>query len=587
VGLSFFSLSSSKRQISWVRATSLLGSCSIAACSQSFSHASLVSSPFIISDLSSACLLRSYFHIGYSENQRGVLLKIDGLVGKNLTKIRFFLWIIVIENHAMSGTPEKSPETILYADDTEAQRYAVSHVLRNAGFRVVEASTGQQALEMSVSHPDLIVLDVNLPDINGIEVCKRLKAEESTAHTPVLQVSATQVSTEARVAGLEGGADAYLVQPIEPKELIATVRALLRVRTAEEQLWKSQMQYRSFFEVNPLPCCIFEASDLRILTVNAAAVQHYGYSREEFTAMTLRELPIPEQRAAFLQALAENASSKHSLRTWKHVTKNGRLIDVDVSWAALELNGRNVRLAIWQDITEKLALQVAQHQEEIRRLLLDRALQAQEDERRKIARELHDEAGQLMTSLLVGLRSISDARRLANAKQQAKRLREIASDAIKELARLARGLHSSVLDDLGIEVALSRFADEFATIHAIQIDLDMATDDFSEFSRDEQINLYRIVQEALTNVARHAQAREVHVRFQSSPSDLEVIICDDGCGLSGVAKTSSRHLGIEGMRQRAASLGGRLQISSPAEGGTQVRLQIPNRRRARSNGLTG
>ena len=470
---------------------------------------------------------------------------------------------------------KSSGGTILYADDTEAQRYAVSRVLRNAGFHVFEARTGQQALEMSASRPDLIVLDVNLPDISGIEVCKRLKAEELTARTPILQVSATLVSTEARVAGLEGGADAYLTQPIEPKELIATVRALLRDRALEEQLWKSQLQYRSFFEANPLPCCVFDTSDLRILTVNAAAVQHYGYSREEFTAMTLRELPVPEERSAFLKALGEGTSSKHSLRIWKHVTKNSKLIDVDVSWALLELNGNNVRLAIMQDVTEKLGLQVAQHHEEIRRLLLERALQVQEDERRRIARELHDEAGQLMTSLLIGLRSLSDARRLADAKQQAKHLREIASNAIDEIGRLARGLHSSVLDDLGIEEAIRRVADEFAKTHAIQVNLEITSVHLSEFSRDEQINLYRILQEALTNVARHAQAHSVKVSFQSSVAGLEVIICDDGRGFSAPVRNSSRHLGIEGMRQRAASLGGTLRVISSAEGGTQVQLHVP------------
>src|SRR5689334_22765380 len=274
----------------------------------------------------------------------------------------------------MAATTEKPEATILYADDTEAQLYAVSRVLRSAGFRVLEARSGQQALDLSANGPDLIVLDVNLPDISGIEVCKRLKAEAITARTPVLQVSATLVSTDARVAGLEGGADAYLTQPIEPKELIATVRALLRVRTAEEHLWKSQWQYRLFFEANPLPCCVFDTSDLSILAVNSAAVHHYGYSREEFTAMTLKELSVSEEQSAFLGELDENRT-KQPLRTWKHVTRTGKLIDVDVSWAPLELNGKNVRLAILQDVTEKLALQGAQHQEEIRRRLLERAWQ--------------------------------------------------------------------------------------------------------------------------------------------------------------------------------------------------------------------
>src|SRR5579871_271990 len=471
-------------------------------------------------------------------------------------------------------------ETILYADNTEAQLSALSRVLRNAGFQVLEARTGRQALEMSTTGPDLIVLDVNLPDISGIEVCKRIKANETMARTPVLHVSATLISTEARVAGLEGGADAYLSQPIEPQELIATVRALLRVRTAEEQLWKSQIQYRSFFEANPLPCFVFDTSDLRILTVNAAAVQHYGYTREGFATMLLGELLLPEEQSAFLAALSENTAAMSIPRTWKHKIKSGKLIDVEVIWAPLELNGKNVRLAIVQDITERLALQVAQQHEEIRSLLLHRALQAQEDERRRIARELHDESGQLMTSLLVGLRSLSDARRLADAKEQAKRLREIASEAINEIGRLARGLHSSVLDDLGIEAALRRFADEFSSAHGIQVHLDMSRARFSQFSRDDQINVYRIVQEALTNVARHAQARHVDIEFHSSATDLHVTIRDDGRGVSGMSGTSSRHLGVEGMRQRAAGLGGNLEITSPATGGTEVRLQLPSQRSA-------
>jgi DNA-binding response OmpR family regulator len=170
---------------------------------------------------------------------------------------------------------DKNPagQTILHVDDTEAQRYAVSRVLRHAGFDVLEARTGQQALEAVERLPDLVILDVNLPDISGFAVCKRIKANETTARIPVLHLSATMVSTDARVAGLDGGADGYLVQPVEPEELVATVRALLRVRKAEEVLWKSEQQYRLFFEANPLACWVFSTADLRILAVNEAAVK--------------------------------------------------------------------------------------------------------------------------------------------------------------------------------------------------------------------------------------------------------------------------------------------------------------------------
>ena len=140
--------------------------------------------------------------------------------------------------------------------------------------RCLKRGPGSEALAMVEGHPDLVILDVNLPDISGFSVCKQIKGNESTSRIPVLHLSATMVSTDARVAGLEGGADGYLVQPVEPTELMATIRALLRVRRAEEALWKSEQQYRLFFETNPLACWVFSASDLRILAVNEAAVSN-------------------------------------------------------------------------------------------------------------------------------------------------------------------------------------------------------------------------------------------------------------------------------------------------------------------------
>jgi PAS domain S-box-containing protein len=489
----------------------------------------------------------------------------------------------------MSDNAQKPEATILYADDTEAQRYAVGRVLRRAGFHVLEASTGRQALEMMPMRPDLVVLDVNLPDINGIEVCKQIKSSEAATRTPVLQVSATLVSTQARVAGLEGGADAYLVQPIEPEELIATVRALLRVKKSEEALWQSKQQYRLFFEANPLACWVFDTSDLKILTVNAAAVEQYGYSREEFTSLSMRDLPVPEEWSAVLALLSDNGRPIHPFRIWKHKTKSGKLIPVEMIWAPLELNGRDARLVIVQDMTEKLELQAAEQKEEIRQLLLERVLQVQEEERRKIARELHDEAGQLMTSLLVGLRTLSDVRRLADAKHQANRLRDIASNAIGELGRLARGLHSSVLDDLGLEAAVRRYADEFSQTYGIHVKLDFGGNQLSGFPRNEQLNLYRIVQEALTNVARHSHAKTVSVRFGGDSSELRVTICDDGQGFSTPHPTNSLsgHLGIEGMRQRAAILGGALQVVSDPGAGVSLDLRVPLRNRSALTQATG
>jgi signal transduction histidine kinase len=202
-------------------------------------------------------------------------------------------------------------------------------------------------------------------------------------------------------------------------------------------------------------------------------------------------------------------------------------------------------------------------------------LSAQEEERRRIARELHDEAGQLLTSLLVGLRTLEHARDMADVKAQGYRLREIAAQTIDEVSRLARGLHPTVLDDHGLRVALSRYVSEYVKTHNISVHLKLNELDASNLSAAVQIGLYRIVQEALTNVAKHSRARTVSIKFARLATALEAAIADDGCGFDAkaVAVTSHR-LGIQSMRERAAMLGGTVSFASRRRG-TKILVRVP------------
>lgn len=147
--------------------------------------------------------------------------------------------------------PPSKQVVILNVDDTEAIRYARTRTLTQAGYRVREACTGEEALLMVATlHPQLIMLDVNLPGIDGLEVCRRIKADQETAGIMVLQVSSSRSSKMDVVTGLEGGADGYLIEPIDPLELVATVRALLRLAQRQEenvrlirQLARSERQF--------------------------------------------------------------------------------------------------------------------------------------------------------------------------------------------------------------------------------------------------------------------------------------------------------------------------------------------------------
>ena len=145
-------------------------------------------------------------------------------------------------------TPRKR-QRILVVDDNEAGRYAAGRVLRQAGFEIIEASAGGDALKRAAQDaPDLVLLDMRLPDIPGVEVCRRIKTSPEISSTLVLQMSASAVDDGSRVAALECGADGYIASPVEPAVLVATVRSLLRIRTAEQALQEAALEWQATFD---------------------------------------------------------------------------------------------------------------------------------------------------------------------------------------------------------------------------------------------------------------------------------------------------------------------------------------------------
>ena len=316
--------------------------------------------------------------------------------------------------------------------------------------------------------------------------------------------------------------------------------------------------------------------DGAVLYCNGRFAELIGRPPAKIIGMTVQLLVAETERDRFEALLAE-AQKAVAKGEFNLLCADGSLVPVYLSLNRFRgYKGQALGMVI-TDLSEQKRKQAAEilQAKALHRLLLEHTLSAQEEERRRIARELHDEAGQLLTALLVGLRTLEDARKLTDVKAQGQRLREITAQAIDEVGRLARGLHPTVLDDHGLGVALTRYVTEYTKSHNIAVDLTLNELDSNDVPPAIQITLYRILQEALTNVARHSGAKTVRIRFARLATVLEVAVIDDGCGFDAKAVAVSSHrLGIQSMRERAAMLGGTLSFTSQRKG-TKILVQVP------------
>jgi two-component system, NarL family, sensor histidine kinase DevS len=204
---------------------------------------------------------------------------------------------------------------------------------------------------------------------------------------------------------------------------------------------------------------------------------------------------------------------------------------------------------------------------------LRRVVEGQELERRRLARELHDETGQALTSILLGLKNVEEAKSKEDARTAATGLREQIVETLQNVRRLAVELRPSALDDFGLVPALERLAEAFGEQSGIKVDI-QANLDSARLPEEIETALYRIVQEALTNVAKHAAAKRVSVVVTRRENAVMAVIEDDGQGF-GAGGGSGGGLGLVGMKERVGLLGGRLAIESTEGAGTTVVAEVP------------
>jgi PAS domain S-box-containing protein len=309
----------------------------------------------------------------------------------------------------------------------------------------------------------------------------------------------------------------------------------------------------------------------RVVSWNAGAERLKGHAADEILGRHFSAFYTPEdvEHGTPTEALTRAAAAgRHDEERWR-VRRNGSRFWASMVITALrDDEGRLVGFAtLTHDLTER------RREAEIRTRLLEQVISAQEDEQRRIARELHDATGQSLTSLLVRLRALEDAGTLEDARAGVRDLRGVTARTLDEVRQLARGLRPVALDELGLAAALEQQAAEYARARGIRVEVQVRGVDAGRLPATVEIALYRIVQEALTNAAKHAAAQTVSIVVRRQGSAVQAIVADDGCGFdvaTALGATGSRAgLGLHGMRERAASLNGSVTIeSTPGEGAT-------------------
>ena len=354
-------------------------------------------------------------------------------------------------------------------------------------------------------------------------------------------------------------------------------RSVDELGAVSTRLADAERQCREMFEGHPESMWILDAQSLAFLSVNDAAVLRYGYSREEFLALSILDiLPQDEIPAAIARFQKIETGQASVTGVSMHYRKDGSLIEVELADHKMQFRGRQAYCVLVRDVTVRNRNERAlRESEEKLRLLAGHLQQVREEERAQLARELHDDAGQSLTAIkmhLSWLANHSSATPDATSARIASAM-ELADRTIDAARRLANDLRPGILD-LGLQAAIEWQIQEFRYYADIRCELDLPPDEIP-LQPNQEVALFRIFQETLTNVARHAGASLVTTKLTVENGRLTLAVQDNGRGItpSEIAKRSS--LGLLGIRERVLSLDGSIEIDGKPGLGTLVRVTVP------------
>jgi PAS domain S-box-containing protein len=347
-------------------------------------------------------------------------------------------------------------------------------------------------------------------------------------------------------------------------------------KKAEAGLIASEQKYKLLFESNPLPMWMLNLPEYNIIDVNKSALLQYEYPREEFLNLTVYDFRPKEDVDKFKAATNTSFRGIHHAGVWRHKKKNGTILYVDIITYDINYEGKQTRLVLANDVTEKhIAEEKLKESYDAIRTLTGHLQNVREEERLHMSREIHDELGQLLTVLKMDVSWLNKRIEPDNkiAKDKLEEIFTLIDTIVRSVRRIASELRPSLLDDLGLLAAMEWFLEDFERRSGIEKELYIPETEI-QLPNSLKIGLFRIFQESLTNVARHSGAKKVIVRLEQKDKKLILIIKDNGEGYDD-KKAAKQTLGLLGMKERTLMMGGQYSISGIQGEGTTVTVIIP------------
>lgn len=490
---------------------------------------------------------------------------------------------------------------LLIVDDLVDNLSLLKAVTKNLDINLIQASSGFEALEKTRGiELALAIIDVRMPGMDGYELAKRMNEERLGDTVPIIFLTASDEKNA--VEGYNSGAVDFLNKPFPNHILLSKIKVFIdlfnqkqiiiknvellkksadelsrtndALRKREEKLQQEQLFNKALLDSIPGIFYLYTYPELRMVKWNKQHETLFGFEASVLEGRHVLDWLLPENHEAVLNSLDEFKDNGQAEIETYLLTKDGHSIPFLLTAVKLETQRQNYLIGVGTNIKErKKAEEELKSSLEQLKQLSQHIEKARENERKAISRELHDDLGQALTAVKIDLGIIKQQISDNEVIPRVNKVSALVGETIKTVQRLTSQLRPEIIDDLGLHAAIKWYTKEFEQRNGIEIFLEM--DSAIPISPDDSLTLFRIMQESLTNIARHSGANSIKIKLVEEEGLINFRISDNGIGITKEELSSNKSFGIIGMKERATSLAGTCDIYSENGHGTIINLIFP------------